>query len=103
MISKDDVQKLADLALVAVPDSELEKVASEMDSILAYVSDVSKLASEEGEREKEDVYNVMRDDVVTNKPNEYTDDMVLLTRKKDSLIWRHILHKVLLRHAHYST
>ena len=76
MISKDDVQKLADLALVAVPDSELEKVAGEMDSILAYVSDVSKLPSEEGEREKELVYNVMREDVVTNKTGEYTDDIV---------------------------
>ena len=76
MISKDDVQKLADLAHVAVPDAELEKIAGEMDSILAYVSDVSKLASEEGEREKEFVYNVMRDDVVTNEPRQYTNDIV---------------------------
>jgi aspartyl-tRNA(Asn)/glutamyl-tRNA(Gln) amidotransferase subunit C len=76
MISKDDVQKLADLAHVAVPDAELEKIAGEMDSILTYVSDVSKLASEEGEREKDDVYNVMRDDVVTNELRQYSDDII---------------------------
>ncbi len=76
MISKDDVQKLADLAHVAVPDAELEKIAGEMDSILAYVSDVSKLASEEGEREKDEVYNVMRDDVVTNESRQYSDDII---------------------------
>jgi aspartyl/glutamyl-tRNA(Asn/Gln) amidotransferase C subunit len=76
MISKDDVQKLADLAHVAVPDPELEKIAGEMDSILTYVSDVSKLASEEGEREKDEVYNVMRDDVVTNESRQYSDDII---------------------------
>ena len=73
MISKDDVQKLADLAHVAVPDEEQKKIAEEMDSVLEYVSDVSKLAGEEGDREKDYVYNVMREDVVTNKPSEYTD------------------------------
>jgi aspartyl-tRNA(Asn)/glutamyl-tRNA(Gln) amidotransferase subunit C len=76
MISKDDVQKLADLAHLAVADTELEKIAGEMDSILAYVSDVSKLASEEGEREKDDIYNVMRDDVVTNESRQYSDDII---------------------------
>jgi aspartyl-tRNA(Asn)/glutamyl-tRNA(Gln) amidotransferase subunit C len=76
MISKDDVQKLADLAHVAVPDAELEKIAGEMDSILTYVSDVSKLASEEGEREKDEIYNVMRDDVVTNTERQYSDDII---------------------------
>jgi len=76
MISKDDVQKLADLAHLAVKDEEVEKIAGEMDSILAYVSDVSKLASEEGEREKDMLYNVMREDEVTNEKGEYTDDVV---------------------------
>jgi len=76
MISRDDVQKLADLAHLAVKEEELEKVAGEMDSILAYVSDVSTLASEEGEREKETLYNIMREDEVTNDKGEYTDDIV---------------------------
>ncbi len=76
MISRTDVEKLAELSLIAVPDSELDDVAKEMGAILEYVADVNKLAGEEGEREKPVLRNVMRDDVVTNTPGEYTKDIV---------------------------
>lgn len=76
MISRDDVQKLANLAHLAVEDGELDTIAHEMDEILAYVSEVTKLASEEGERETPTLRNVMRDDVVTNSEREYTERVV---------------------------
>jgi len=76
MISKADVQKLADLAHLAVDEAELETIAHEMDEIIAYVSEVTKLASEEGERERPALRNVMRDDVVKNSEREYTERLV---------------------------
>jgi aspartyl-tRNA(Asn)/glutamyl-tRNA(Gln) amidotransferase subunit C len=76
MISKADVEKLADLALIDVPEKEQEGLAKEMDAILDYVSDVSKLAEGEDAKEAHEHRNIMRDDVVTNKDGEYTDAIV---------------------------
>jgi len=76
MISKDDVAKLAALSLLSVGENELDKVASELDAVLGYVSDVSTLAADETERERPELRNVMREDVVTNKPGQYTDALV---------------------------
>ena len=76
MISQDDVQKLATLAHIAVPEGEREALAKDMDSVLGYVSEVAKLAGKEEVREKAELRNIMRDDVVTNKPGEYTESIV---------------------------
>jgi aspartyl-tRNA(Asn)/glutamyl-tRNA(Gln) amidotransferase subunit C len=76
MISKDDVKKLAELSLLAVEERELETLAGEIDSILGYVSEVTKLADEEIEREKPALRNVMRPDEITNTPGEYTEAIV---------------------------
>jgi len=93
MISKDDVQKLANLSHLAVDENELDTIAHEMDDILAYVSEVTKLASEEGDREKPALRNVMRPDVVTNREHEYTDRIVqqFPDRDGDSLRVKKIL------------
>ena len=73
MISKDDVKKIAELSLLAVKEEELDKLTGEIDSILDYVSAVDELASEEKEeKEKPELYNVMREDAVTNKEGAYT-------------------------------
>jgi len=64
---------MAELSLIAVEDSRLDKLTGEIDSILDYVSEVDKLASEEKqEKQKPELYNVMREDEVTNKTGEYT-------------------------------
>lgn len=74
MISRDEVKKIAELALLAVDDSELDTLTKEMDSILEYISEINTLTAEiKDEREKPLLYNVMREDVVTNKESEYTE------------------------------
>jgi aspartyl-tRNA(Asn)/glutamyl-tRNA(Gln) amidotransferase subunit C len=84
MITRKDVEKLAELALIAVPDKEIDKLAGEMDSILGYVSEVTKLAEEEaGEREKPLLRNVMREDVVTNQPGTYTEKILSEAPQRD--------------------
>jgi aspartyl/glutamyl-tRNA(Asn/Gln) amidotransferase C subunit len=77
MISKDDVKKLAELSLLAVEEKELDTLTGEIASILEYVSDIDMLASEEGEeREKPELYNVMREDVVIHKKREFTEKIL---------------------------
>jgi len=82
----EDVKKLADLARIDMSEEEMKEVAKDFDSILAYVGQVkeaSKLI--EGEQDlaekgknKEDhfLYNVMREDVATNKSGEYREKIL---------------------------
>jgi len=72
MISRDDVKKLAELSLLKVDDTELDKLTTEIDAILGYVSEVNKLTGKEAVREKQPLRNVMRDDEVTNEPRQYS-------------------------------
>lgn len=74
MLSTDDVQHLADLAHLAVAPDELLKVAGEMDAILGYVSEVTKLSGDmPATLEKPQLRNVMREDKVTNTSGQYTE------------------------------
>lgn len=93
MITRDEVQKLADLVLIDVPEAELGTIAKEMDAILGYVSEVKELAGEAAERVKPELYNVMRDDEVTNKPHEYTEALLneVPDRSGDSIRVKKIL------------
>ncbi len=73
MISKDEVKKIAELALLAVDEKELDALTKEMDSILEYVSEVNEITSEsDGSHEEPALINVMREDVATNEPGQYT-------------------------------
>lgn len=77
MISREEVQKLAELSLLAVDDNELDKLTGEIDSILEYISDINTLTSLDGvEREKPTLYNIMREDVVTNETGVYTEKIL---------------------------
>jgi aspartyl-tRNA(Asn)/glutamyl-tRNA(Gln) amidotransferase subunit C len=74
MITKDEVQKLADLAHLAVAPDELERIAGEMDAILGYVSEIDTLSDAEvAPQETLPLRNVMREDVVHNEPGMYTE------------------------------
>ena len=75
MISKNDVAHLATLARIKVNDGECASLATEMGAILGYVEDVRTLAGDEAQPEHQ-LVNVMRTDVVTNKPGEYTERIV---------------------------
>jgi aspartyl-tRNA(Asn)/glutamyl-tRNA(Gln) amidotransferase subunit C len=77
MISKNEVKKLAELSLLAVDDAEIETLTKEIDDILEYVKDVDEIASKHTVvDEKPLLYNVYREDVVTNEPGEYTEKIV---------------------------
>ena len=78
----EEIKKLADLARIEMSDEEMEGIAKDFDSILAYVGqvqEVSRLNKAEPLHENPDNYflqNVMREDVATNKSGEYTEKIL---------------------------
>lgn len=62
MISKEEMQNLAQLARLKLSDAEVEGLQKDISSILDYVGQVSAVKAKEGAGEKPTVRNVMRDD-----------------------------------------
>ncbi len=91
-ITKEEVKNLADLARLEITPDELEKMTSEIDSILGYVGVVQKFSGD-NEREIPKLRNVMREDTPTNKPNEYKEDLLKNAPKRegDYLVVKKIL------------
>lgn len=77
-----DIKKLADLARIDMSDEEMIGIAKDFDAILAYVSqvqEVSKLKNIQPLHDNSDNYflqNVMREDIVTNERDEYTEKIL---------------------------
>lgn len=61
MINLDEIEKLAKLARIAVADEEKVKLQKDLESILAYVSEL-KGAPVSNEKEQSLVKNVLRED-----------------------------------------
>ncbi|MFA5773745.1 MAG: Asp-tRNA(Asn)/Glu-tRNA(Gln) amidotransferase subunit GatC [Candidatus Paceibacterota bacterium] len=73
----EEIKKLANLARIDMSEEEMKEIAKDFDSILAYVRQVQEVSVKQdlAEKKSEDyfLYNVMRDDVITNKRGEYRD------------------------------
>lgn len=80
MISKEEVKKLTELARIAVSDTELEELCSDLDRIIDYVSSVQKLA-EKSEATSSRHHNVFREDKSPHESGLYTE--VLLAQAPD--------------------
>ena len=71
-----DMKKLAMLARLDIPDAELMEIGDSFDSILAYVGQVQEISELALSEPNFRLYNIVRDDVVTNAPGEYTEAIV---------------------------
>lgn len=71
-----DIKKLAEMARVDMTDAELENIAHEFDPILAYVGQVKEVSESSLGNPDYLLTNVMREDVATNKPGEYTEKLI---------------------------
>lgn len=76
-ISKEEITKLADLARIEVPETEVESLALEMDSILDYVKIIQDFHSDDNEmKEDSSVINVMREDQNPSESGGFTEDIL---------------------------
>ncbi len=84
MLQKEDIEHLATLARVAISEEEKTSFATQLDSVLSYVSDISKVATTEAAEGKGltphlragTLRNVTRPDVDPSVGGEYTADFL---------------------------
>lgn len=84
-MTREEIIHLAALARIELSEAEIEKFTKELSAILSYVGSVKTLAEGAG-----DVgvqlgarYNVLRQDAVTNEPDQYTGDLLAEMPKTD--------------------
>jgi aspartyl-tRNA(Asn)/glutamyl-tRNA(Gln) amidotransferase subunit C len=71
-MKKEDIDKLAKLSRLSLTDDEKEKLASEFDSILGYVSEIEKVSVGGRVLEAGALRNVMREDGEPHESGLYT-------------------------------
>lgn len=76
MLEKKDIEKLADLARLEVPEDEKETLRMEVDAILGYVGEIQKLSVGEPKKEAGEVRNVFREDKDPHLPGEFTTELL---------------------------
>lgn len=91
MIERKDVEKLAALARITIPENEMEKVRTDIDAILAYVDQIKEandLAAGNSDGDKDAaalaglhnyasvVKNVMREDGEPHESGKYTEALL---------------------------
>ncbi|MFA5830809.1 MAG: Asp-tRNA(Asn)/Glu-tRNA(Gln) amidotransferase subunit GatC [Candidatus Paceibacterota bacterium] len=79
MITKEDVQNLANLARIEVKDDEMESIRQKMEGILDYVSEVQNLSKEGAPEDVPDAgenRNVLREDAEPHEGEKYTSNIM---------------------------
>ena len=77
MATNEEVQKLASLSRIDIPEAEALTFASEFESILAYVSALESLTLETGDIEDARIpRNIFREDGVPHEAGLYTEKIV---------------------------
>ncbi|PIW96954.1 hypothetical protein COZ82_02195 [Candidatus Kaiserbacteria bacterium CG_4_8_14_3_um_filter_38_9] len=89
-MTKEEILHLGTLSRLALLPAEVEKFSTEIDAILAYVSKVKDIIADDeikgsvlGAR-----FNVLRPDVVTNQPGEYTEKLLASLPQREGQFMR---------------
>jgi aspartyl/glutamyl-tRNA(Asn/Gln) amidotransferase C subunit len=94
-MEKEDILHLASLSRIKITDKEAEALKSDIESVLAYVGVVSEIASDAYLTKKVGaVYNVFREDTVTNTGESYTEALLAEAPKVKG---RHLMVKKILQ------
>ncbi len=75
MVTTDDIKHLAALSRLELSEGEIQTLTSQVDSILGYVGQIQNISGDI-QREVPALHNVMREDVPTNTPGEYTEGIL---------------------------
>lgn len=73
-MEKKDILHLANLSRIRINDEEAEALKSDIESVLAYVSQVNTIAADTSLTKKVGArYNIFRQDEITNEQGAFTD------------------------------
>ncbi len=74
MLKREDIDHLATLARIQLSEEEKDQFPKQLEDILEYVSEVSKVATTEDiTPQVGDLRNVLREDIAPNNGGEFTD------------------------------
>lgn len=78
MITKEDIQNLAELARIEVGEREIERFRSSIEDILGYVSEVRTVSGEEVSNTLSEgaLRNVFREDAEPHEAGQYTEGVL---------------------------
>lgn len=83
-MKKEDIEHLARLSRIALTSDETEFLATDITSILGYVSEIEDITgSVEAEKKVGALYNIMREDEDPHEPGMYTDDLLNAAPERD--------------------
>jgi len=78
-MKRDDIKHLGTLSRIELTETEIDDFTKEISAILDYVGVVQDIVDDEEEETNTELgarYNVFREDVVTNQPDSYTDEIL---------------------------
>jgi aspartyl/glutamyl-tRNA(Asn/Gln) amidotransferase C subunit len=76
MITDKDIDNLADLSRLSLGADEKASYKKDLNTILDYVSEITKVGVDSKPPADTTIVNAMRDDVVTTETGEYTESLV---------------------------
>jgi len=87
-MTKEEILHLGELSRIRLTEGELEKYQTEISSILDYVGQVQEIVSDvKSVTATGPVFNIFREDQVTNEPGAYTKDLVeAFPERQDGLL-----------------
>lgn len=71
-LTEQDLDNLSELARITIVPEEKPNMLADLQSILGYVSEINSVKGKVT-RGEEDIFNVVREDIVTNKTGSNTD------------------------------
>lgn len=74
---------MADLARISLGEDEKESLRKDIDGILEYVGQIKEASISSVESWEPAVHNVMREDIPTRVPGEYTEALVSAAPKHE--------------------
>ncbi|MCH7597471.1 Asp-tRNA(Asn)/Glu-tRNA(Gln) amidotransferase subunit GatC [Patescibacteria group bacterium] len=83
MIKKKEVEKLAELSRIEISYAEKETLTKEIESILAYISEIQKVSSDILASDGQLLTNVMREDKDPHESGVFTDVLLEAMPKEE--------------------
>jgi aspartyl-tRNA(Asn)/glutamyl-tRNA(Gln) amidotransferase subunit C len=81
---KEIIEKLAALSRVALTPAEVEKMTTDIESILGYVSEIQQVSGEAPQPTAGALRNVMRTDAVTHERGQYKEVLIKAMPKSEN-------------------
>ena len=76
-MSKVDIEKLAELARIDVPEDKRAELEEDIEKILEYVEQIQDVAAELPDTpEASEHHNVLRDDINPHEPGKYSEEIL---------------------------